>query len=129
MCKILGLFQDFSLKLTNPRNFQDTFQIPELSRTCGNPVLNLIIKQLRLCLLSDSSVFSFRVSNICKSVANQLSVLTRLNNLLCSEGKRVLVNSYFMSNFNYCSLVWIFSNAASISKTKNLQKSNDISVK
>ena len=79
--------------------------------------------------LDDKLNFSFRVSNICKSVANQLSVLTRLNNLLCSEGKRVLVNSYFMSNFNYCSLVWIFSNAASISKTKNLQKSNDISVK
>ena len=39
LCKIPGLFQNFSKKLTNPRTFQDTFQIPGLSRTCGNPDL------------------------------------------------------------------------------------------
>ena len=33
LCKIPGLFQDFSKTLTNPRTFQDTFQIPGLSRT------------------------------------------------------------------------------------------------
>ena len=94
-------------------------------------LLNSIIKQLRLCLLSGSFLgtqldnklnFSIYVSNICKSAANQLSVLTRLNNFLCFEGKRVLINSYFMSNFNYCPLVWMFSNATSLKKIENLQK-------
>ena len=90
---------------------------------------NSIIKQLRLCLLSLISIqlddklnFSLHVSNICKSAANQLSALIRLNNFLCFEGKRVLINSYFMSNFNYCPLVWMFSNATSLKKTENLQK-------
>ena len=45
--------------------------------------------------------YSLHVSNICK-VSDQLSALTRLNNFLCIESKRVLINSYFMSNFNYC---------------------------
>ena len=72
--------------------------------------------------LDDTLNFSLHVSNICKSVANQFSALIRLNNFLCFEGKRVLINSYFMSNFNYCPLVWMFSNATSLKKIENLQK-------
>ena len=51
--------------------------------------------------------FNFRlhISNICKSAANQLMALIRLNNFLSFEGKRVLINSYFMLFFNYCPLV------------------------
>ena len=62
--------------------------------------------------LDDKLNFSLQVSNNCKSAANQLSALIRPNNFLYFEGKRVLINSYFMSNFN-CTLVWMFSNATS----------------
>ena len=55
--------------------------------------------------LDDKLNFSLHVRNICKSAANHLSALIRLNNFLCFEGKRVLINSYFMSNLNYCPLV------------------------
>ena len=71
--------------------------------------------------LDDKLNFSLHVSNICKSAANQLSALIKLNNFLCFEGKRVLINSYFMSNFNYCPLVWMFSNATSLKKIENLK--------
>ena len=37
--------------------------------------------------LDDKLHFSIHVSNICKSAANQLSALIRLNNFLCFEGK------------------------------------------
>ena len=66
--------------------------------------------------------FSLHVSNICRSAANQLSALIRFNGFLCLERNRVLINSYFMSNFNYCPLVWMFSNATSLKKIENLQK-------
>ena len=72
--------------------------------------------------LDDKLNFSLHVRNICKSAANHLSALIRLNNFLCFEGKRVLINSYFMSNFNYRPLVWMFSNATSLKKIENLQK-------
>ena len=55
--------------------------------------------------LDDKLNFSLYASSICKSGANQLSALIRLNNFLCFEGKRVLIKSYFISNFNYCPLV------------------------
>ena len=72
--------------------------------------------------LNDKLNFSLHVSNICKCAANQLSALIRLNNFLCFEGKRILINSYFMSNFNYCPLVWMFSNTTSLKKIENLKK-------
>ena len=68
----------------------------------------------------DKLNFSLHVTNICKSAANQLSALIRLDKFF--EGNTVLINSYFMSNFNYCPLRWMFSNARPLNKIENLQK-------
>ena len=38
------------------------------------------------------------------------------------EEKKILINSNFMANFNYCPLVWMLSNASSLKKIENLQK-------
>ena len=38
------------------------------------------------------------------------------------NAKRVLINSYIISNFNYCPLLWIFSTAKSLNKIESLQK-------
>ena len=38
------------------------------------------------------------------------------------HAKRVLINGYVISNFNYCPLVWIFPTAKSLSKIESLQK-------
>ena len=46
----------------------------------------------------------------------------RLKSYLSFNAKRVLISSYIISNFNYCSLVWIFSTAKSLNKTESLQK-------
>ena len=77
--------------------------------------------KLLVIQLDDKLNFSLHVSNICKSAANQLSALIRINKFLCLEGKRVLISSNFMSNFNYFPLVCMFSNATSLKKIENLQ--------
>ena len=72
--------------------------------------------------LDDKLNFSPHLSNICKSAANQLNALIRLQKFLSFKEKKILINSYFMANFNYCPLVWMFSNAVSLKKIENLQK-------
>ena len=52
--------------------------------------------------------FNLHIANICKSAANQLNALIRLKNFLGFQERKVLINSYFYSNFNYCPLVWMF---------------------
>ena len=60
--------------------------------------------------------------NICKSASNQLNALIRLKHLLGFKERKVLVYTFVMSNFNYCSLVRNFSSAQSLNKIENLQK-------
>ena len=72
--------------------------------------------------LDDKLNFNLHVSNICRSAANQLNALIQLKNYLSFNAKRVLINSYIISNFNYCPLVWMFSAAKSLNKIESLQK-------
>ena len=72
--------------------------------------------------IDDKFDFNLHVSNICRSAANQLNALFRLKRFLGFKEKRILINSCFMANFNYCSLVWMFSSASSLKKIENLQK-------
>ena len=58
--------------------------------------------------LDDKLDFSPGISNICKSAANQLNALIRLQKFLSFKENEILINSYFMANFNYCPLVWMF---------------------
>ena len=72
--------------------------------------------------MDDKLNFNLHISNICSSAANQLNALIRLKSYLNFNAKRVLINSYIISNFNYCPLVWIFSTAKSLNKIESLQK-------
>ena len=73
-------------------------------------------------LIDDKLNFNLHISKICKSAANQLNALIRLDQFLSFHSKEVLINSYIISNFNYCLLVWMFSSTRSLNKIKNLQK-------
>ena len=66
--------------------------------------------------------FNLHIANICRSAANQLNAPIRLKNFLGFQEKKVLINSYFYSNFNYCPPVWMFSHAKSLKKVEALQK-------
>ena len=72
--------------------------------------------------IDDNLEFNLHISNICRSAANQLNALFRLKRFLGYKEKRILINSYFMVNFNYCPLVWMFSSASSLKKIEKLQK-------
>ena len=72
--------------------------------------------------VKDKLNFNLHISNICKSAASQLNALIRLKKFMNFEEKKILINSYFMANFNYCPLVWMLSNTSSLKKIENLQK-------
>ena len=79
------------------------------------------VKLLRI-EIGDKLNFNHHISNICKSTSNQLNALIRLKHLLGFKERKVLVNTFVMSNLNYCSLVWNFTSAQSLNKIENLQK-------
>ena len=60
--------------------------------------------------------FNEHISNICKSTANQLNALVRLKTILGCNKRKVLVNSFVLSNFSYFPLVWFVSSFHLIKK-------------
>ena len=39
-----------------------------------------------------------------------------------NEERKVLINSFVLSNFSYCHLVWMLTNAKSVHKIEAIQK-------
>ena len=90
--------------------------------------LEIIIKYIRCKLfvqtllhIDDQLRFNLHISNICKSASKQLNALVRLKSFLGFEGRNVLINSFILSNFNYCPFVWSISSGKSLNKVENLQ--------
>ena len=98
--------------MVNPGKFQAII-IDKTKKCHTNETLKIgdkIIKastsaKLLSVQIDDQLNFNIHISNICRSAANQLSALIRLKRFLDFEEKKTLTNSYFYSNFNYCSLV------------------------
>ena len=89
----------------------------------NNENLEIVPSVKLLGIQIDSQLnFNMHINNICKSAANQLNALIRLNCFLGIDEKKVLVNSFVLSNFNYCLLVWFISSTKSWKKIENLQK-------
>ena len=64
--------------------------------------------------------FEQHINRICKSAANQLNALIRLKRFLGFLERKALVNRFVLSNFNYCTLVWMFAGSKSLTKIENL---------
>ena len=115
--------------ILNPGKFQAIF-FDKHKRNHTNRTININLKEIKAVAkvklvrmeIDDKPNFNHHVNNICKSASNQLNALIRLKHLLGFKKRKVLVNTFVMSNFNYCSLIWNFSSAQSLSKIENLYK-------
>ena len=66
--------------------------------------------------------FDPHISELCRKAATQLNVLKRLRAYIGFEERKVLVQSFVYSNFNYCPLVWRFCSAKSTNTTEKIQE-------
>jgi hypothetical protein len=52
--------------------------------------------------------FDTHISELCKKASRQVNVLKRLSNMLTLNVKLAILNSFVLSNFKYCPIVWHF---------------------
>jgi len=57
-------------------------------------------------IIDNKLSFHEHVKHLCKKAGRQVSALTRLTNVLSEESKKIVFNSFIVSNFNYCPLVY-----------------------
>ena len=51
--------------------------------------------------------FDQHVENLCQKVNNKINAFSRISNYLNQKQSLLLYNSFIMSQFNYCSLMWM----------------------
>ena len=51
--------------------------------------------------------FDKHVSNLCKQASKKLHALSRIARYIDLDKRKVLMNSFFLSQFNYCPLIWM----------------------
>ena len=125
--KMMDWFAKNSLA-ANPTKFQTMLM-------CGNNKkvddLNIIVENTKLESTSSIKVlgvnidsklnFNDHVCDMCTKAGRQLNVLQRLKGSLDFDSRMVIYKS-FISNFNYCPVVWLFTRKSSLSKLENIQK-------
>ena len=83
-----------------------------------------IVPSVKLLVITIDNRLNFNehINSICKSASNQLNALVRLKTFLGSNERKVLVNSFVLSNFNCCPLAWFVSSSTSLRKIENMHK-------
>ena len=66
--------------------------------------------------------FNHRISNIFKTTGNKLNAFARVSNYMDQDKKRILFNSYFLSQFNYCPLIWMNHNKSINNRINSLHE-------
>ena len=74
-------------------------------------------KKILVININDPLRFNEHISILCSKASIQLNALSRLQKYMGKS--EAIINSFIISNFNYCPLVWHFS---SIRKIEKIQK-------
>ena len=61
------------------------------------------------------------ITKICRKASKQLNTWKRLGFYISLDTRKILANSFIISNFNYCPLVWYFSRAKQLQKIEKIQ--------
>ena len=66
--------------------------------------------------------FDEYISNVCKMAPRKLTVLTKIKKYLDFKKLRLLLKTFFDSNFKYCPLTWMFYSRTPNNKINKLHK-------
>ena len=66
--------------------------------------------------------FSNHINNLCKTANNKLCAIIRLRKYLSTSQTKLLINSYVLSYFSYCPLIWMFCHKKDMALINKLHK-------
>ena len=87
-----------------------------VKKTFYTPLCN----QLPIYYILDVELnFNHHIALLCNKAGRQINALSRLSNVLNVDTKMLILQSFILSHFMYCCIIWHF---CSISDTKKIEK-------
>ena len=87
-----------------------------------NRISNTRFEKLLGVTFDNQLNFNHHISKICKTAINKLHALARVSHYMDEDKRKILFNSYFLSQFNYCPLIWMNHNKSINKKINNLHE-------
>ena len=72
--------------------------------------------------IDNKLTFEIHISSLCRKAVGQLNALKQLSYYIPVETRKILVEAFIFSNFNYCPPVWYFSTAKQMNKLKEFKR-------
>ena len=100
--KMMNNFNKFQVILLNKSK---STHVKETMSNENEKIESLSTVKLLAIEIDNKLNFTNHINTICKSAANQLKALIRLRCFLVIDERKALIQSFVLSNFNYCPLV------------------------
>ena len=95
----------------------------KVSLIAENKEINNSTHERLLGVKIDSKLsFNTHIDDICKKASLKLNALSRTTPHLDFKKETLLINSFFISQFNYCQLIWMFHNRTKNNKINRLHE-------
>ena len=72
--------------------------------------------------IDNKLTFDYHVFNMCKKANRKINALARIAPFINLNKRRILMNSFFRSQFNYCPLIWMCHNRTNNRKINRLHE-------
>ena len=72
--------------------------------------------------IDNKLIFDTHVKGLCTKANNKLRALARATPYMSLKKKKLLMNSFFNAQFNYCSLIWMLHSRSNNNKIKHLHE-------
>jgi len=131
MGKVCTWFEENKMK-ANPDKFQAMFMGPKInSSDIEIKFSNITLKGTNLINILGVEFdqhldFTNHLQGICNKTNQQINATMRIKANLDEESRLAIYNSFIVSNFNYCNIVWSFGSKSTLTK---LDKINERAVR
>ena len=71
--------------------------------------------------IDQSLVFTEHISHLCIKAGRKINVLSRLCHSLTTDAKLLLMQTFILSHFNFCSVIWHYCSMGNLRKVEKIQ--------
>ena len=99
----------------NRRDLPSSFKIKNVDLPCHDSVKLLGIHIDQTLSLNKHAI------HVCQKASKQVNAMMRLCNVLDTSSKKAIYDSFIISNFTYCPLVWLMCSKVHLKKAEKIQ--------
>ena len=102
----------------------------ETNLVCGDEILkNKKQEKVVGVTLDNKFNFATHLLNITKNANKKFNALTRVQNYMTTDQKKLIFSSFIKSQFTYCPLIWMFCTKRSLRRISNIHERYHLNLK